>query len=70
MVLREDVNKSLKEGNKKINKILQKMDEFLEEYQGEIKQPKEMDRTGQDLKMDIEAVKSINSMNTGNEKSR
>lgn len=70
MVLREDVNKSLKEGNKKINKILQKMDEFLEEYQGEIKQPKEMDRTGQDLKMDIEAIKSINSMNTGNEKSR
>lgn len=46
------------------------MDEFLEEYQGEIKQPKEMDRTGQDLKMDIEAIKSINSMNTGNEKSR
>lgn len=57
MVLREDVNKSLKEGNKKINKILQKIDEFLEEYQGEIKQPKEMDRTGQDLKTDVEAMK-------------
>ena len=55
MVLKEDVNKSLKEGNKRINKILEKMDEFLEECQENIKKPK--DRIVHDLKMIIEAMK-------------